>query len=84
MAILEHVSFSWVITHSILNFDEALIINEGGVWSASALTTDQNGDNDDEIARVVAQYPGELEAVKDRRVLGAMAAFRGGYLHRYY
>jgi pyruvate dehydrogenase phosphatase len=45
-------------------------------WKIERLTTDHNGDNDDEVERVRREHVGEEECVLDRRVLGALAPFR--------
>jgi len=45
-------------------------------WAVERLTTDHNGDNDDEVERVRREHAGEDECVLDRRVLGALAPFR--------
>ncbi|KAJ8507038.1 hypothetical protein ONZ45_g10553 [Pleurotus djamor] len=50
--------------------------DQSGEWVTDRLTNEQNGGNDDEIARVRAEHPGEPECVVDRRVLGALAPFR--------
>ncbi|KAJ7885369.1 phosphatase 2C-like domain-containing protein [Mycena leptocephala] len=44
---------------------------------AEFITTEHNGDNDAEIERVCREHPGEPECVVNRRVLGALAPFRG-------
>ncbi|KAJ7184502.1 phosphatase 2C-like domain-containing protein [Mycena filopes] len=46
-------------------------------WDVEFLTTEHNGDNDAEIDRVYREHPGEPECVVNRRVLGALAPFRG-------
>lgn len=45
-------------------------------WKMERLTTDQNGDNQDEVDRVRREHPGEPDCVVDYRVLGAIAPFR--------
>jgi pyruvate dehydrogenase phosphatase len=45
-------------------------------WNIETLTTNQNGDNEDEIERVRREHPGEPDCVLDQRVLGAIAPFR--------
>ncbi|KZP03066.1 tubulin-domain-containing protein [Athelia psychrophila] len=45
-------------------------------WKTELLTTDQNGDNPDEVDRVRREHPGEPDCVSDHRVLGAIAPFR--------
>lgn len=45
-------------------------------WKMERLTTDQNGDNPDEVDRVRREHPGEPDCVLDQRVLGAIAPFR--------
>ncbi|KAJ7611692.1 phosphatase 2C-like domain-containing protein [Roridomyces roridus] len=49
----------------------------GEEWDVEFLTAEHNGDNDAEIARVRREHPGEPECVVNRRVLGALAPFRG-------
>ncbi|KAJ7042054.1 phosphatase 2C-like domain-containing protein [Mycena alexandri] len=46
-------------------------------WDVEFITTEHNGDNDAEIDRVYREHPGEPECVVNRRVLGALAPFRG-------
>ncbi|KAJ7502258.1 phosphatase 2C-like domain-containing protein [Mycena galericulata] len=46
-------------------------------WDVDFITTEHNGDNDDEIERVHREHPGEPEYVVNRRVLGALSPFRG-------
>ncbi|KAJ7144942.1 phosphatase 2C-like domain-containing protein [Mycena crocata] len=46
-------------------------------WDVEFITTEHNGDNDAEIERVRREHPGEPECVVNRRVLGALAPFRG-------
>lgn len=41
-----------------------------GRWEAVALSTDQTGFNESEVARVRAEHPGEQDIVKDGRLLG--------------
>jgi len=50
--------------------------DESDEWEIERLTTDHNGDNDDEVERVRREHVGEDECVLDRRVLGALAPFR--------
>ncbi|KAJ7778741.1 phosphatase 2C-like domain-containing protein [Mycena maculata] len=50
-------------------------VTEG--WDVEFLTAEHNGDNDAEITRVRREHPGEPECVVNRRVLGALAPFRG-------
>ena len=45
-----------------------------GKWEATPLSVDQTGSNDDEIARLYREHPGEEEIVKDGRVLGMMVS----------
>lgn len=56
---------------ALVTYDE-----KKSTWSVERLTREQNGGNDEEIARVRAEHPGEPECVVDRRVLGALAPFR--------
>ena len=44
--------------------------NTAGEWEAIALSIDQNGYNEDEIARIRAEHPGEPDVIKDGRLLG--------------
>lgn len=45
-----------------------------GKWVAIPLSVDQTGHNQEEIARVQNEHPGENEIVKDGRVLGLMVS----------
>ncbi|EGN96297.1 hypothetical protein SERLA73DRAFT_94425 [Serpula lacrymans var. lacrymans S7.3] len=45
-------------------------------WKIDILTTVHNGDNHLEVRRVKREHPGELDCVRDGRVLGAIAPFR--------
>ena len=44
--------------------------NAAGNWEAVALSTDQTGFNESEVARLYAEHPGEQDIVKDGRLLG--------------
>ncbi|KAJ6552557.1 phosphatase 2C-like domain-containing protein [Mycena sp. CBHHK59/15] len=58
---------------------QAILVSPRGAeeWDVELLTEEHNGDNDAEIARVRREHPGESECVVNRRVLGALAPFRG-------
>lgn len=45
-----------------------------GKWEAKALSVDQTGKNEEEIARLHAEHPGEADIVKNGRVLGIMVS----------
>ena len=45
-----------------------------GKWEAIPLSVDQTGDNEEEIARINKEHPGEENIVKDGRVLGMMVS----------
>lgn len=45
-----------------------------GKWKAIPLSVDQSGRNEDEIARLYKEHPGEETIVKDGRVLGIMVS----------
>ena len=45
-----------------------------GKWEAIPLSVDQTGHNQEEIARLQNEHPGENEIVKDGRVLGIMVS----------
>ncbi|KAJ6019079.1 hypothetical protein N7522_001146 [Penicillium canescens] len=45
-----------------------------GSWEAIPLSIDQSGRNDEEIARLYKEHPGEEDIVKDGRVLGIMVS----------
>lgn len=45
-----------------------------GKWEAIPLSVDQTGSNEDEIARLYKEHPGEENIVKDGRVLGMMVS----------
>lgn len=49
-------------------------------WKIEPLTTNQNGDNINEVERVRREHPGEPDCVLDQRVLGAIAPFRCMFL----
>ncbi|KAH6919164.1 phosphatase 2C-like domain-containing protein [Coprinopsis sp. MPI-PUGE-AT-0042] len=52
-------------------------VGDEGEWTVDVLTTMHNGDNDEEIARIMKEHPGEEEScIVDRRVLGALAPTR--------
>jgi len=44
--------------------------NEAGEWEAIVLSADQTGHNEDEIARLAKDHPGEDKLIKDGRILG--------------
>lgn len=51
--------------------------NSDGEWSATSLSTDQTGSNEEEAARLRAEHPGEEETVVRRgRVLGGLEPTR--------
>lgn len=51
--------------------------NEDGEWTATALSTDQTGSNEEEAARIRSEHPGEEESVIRRgRVLGSLEPTR--------
>lgn len=51
--------------------------NVDGEWTATALSTDQTGSNEEEAARLRAEHPGEEESVVRRgRVLGGLEPTR--------
>lgn len=45
-----------------------------GTWETKALSVDQSGNNEEEIARLYAEHPGEADIVKNGRVLGIMVS----------
>jgi pyruvate dehydrogenase phosphatase len=45
-----------------------------GTWEAVSLSVDQTGSNEDEIARLCKEHPGEENIVKNGRVLGMMVS----------
>ncbi|KAJ2974121.1 hypothetical protein NUW58_g8757 [Xylaria curta] len=48
--------------------------NSDGKWEAIPLSLDQTGDNEQEVARLSREHPGENNIVKDGRVLGMMVS----------
>ncbi|KAI0121733.1 phosphatase 2C-like domain-containing protein [Xylariales sp. AK1849] len=54
----------------------AVLVQKGadGKWRATPLSVDQTGENEDEIARINAEHPGEEGTVKNGRVLGIMVS----------
>lgn len=51
--------------------------NEAGEWTATALSTDQTGSNEEEAARIRSEHPGEEDSVIRRgRVLGSLEPSR--------
>lgn len=51
--------------------------DDAGNWTATALSTDQTGSNDDEANRVRSEHPGEEStAIRNGRVLGALEPTR--------
>lgn len=45
-----------------------------GRWEAKALSVDQTGNNEEEIARLHEEHPGEEDMIKNGRVLGLMVS----------
>ncbi|KAJ5761212.1 protein serine/threonine phosphatase 2C [Penicillium odoratum] len=45
-----------------------------GTWEAIPLSVDQSGTNEEEIARLQKEHPGEENIIKDGRVLGIMVS----------
>ncbi|SCU97319.1 LAMI_0F09626g1_1 [Lachancea mirantina] len=58
-------------------------VNKEGQWSVKALTVDQTGDNESEVARIQAEHPGEQNAVRNGRVLGSLQPSRAFGDYRY-
>ena len=46
-------------------------------WKALKITSNHNGDNLEEVNRIIAEHPGEDEVMLKKRVLGAIAVTRG-------
>lgn len=47
-----------------------------GMWTATALSVDQTGDNEDEVARLRAEHPNEPYVVANGRILGGLQPSR--------
>lgn len=47
-----------------------------GKWTATSLSIDQTGDNEEEVARIRADHPGEPYAVVNGRILGGLQPSR--------
>ncbi|KAB8269545.1 phosphatase 2C-like domain-containing protein [Aspergillus minisclerotigenes] len=45
-----------------------------GTWEAIPLSVDQTGSNEDEVARINQEHPGEENIAKDGRILGMMVS----------
>lgn len=50
--------------------------SESGKWTATRLSTDQTGNNPEEVARLRKQHPGEEHVVRNGRVLGGLEPTR--------
>lgn len=46
-------------------------------WSAELLNSIHDGSNQDELARISAEHPGEVDCIRDDRVIGFLAPTRG-------
>lgn len=44
--------------------------SENGKWETTVLTLEQDGDNEEEAARIRSEHPSEPDVIKDGRVLG--------------
>lgn len=58
-------------------------VNKNGEWIVESLSTDQTGDNEDEVARIRSEHPGEPNAVRNGRVLGSLQPSRAFGDYRY-
>ncbi|KAK6067995.1 protein phosphatase 2C [Seiridium cupressi] len=67
---------SWMLRVACVGDSRAVLGQQdaAGKWAATALSVDQTGSNEDEIARIHAEHPGESEITKAGRVLGIMVS----------
>ncbi|KAK9776199.1 putative Phosphatase 2C-like domain-containing protein [Seiridium cardinale] len=67
---------TWTLRVACVGDSRAVLGQQGaaGKWAATALSVDQTGSNEDEIARTNAEHPGESEITKAGRVLGIMVS----------
>ena len=53
--------------------------NEGGQWTAEILSANHNGKDEQEVARIRQEHPGEEECVAKDRVCSVIAVTRGKF-----
>ncbi|KAL3229076.1 [Pyruvate dehydrogenase [acetyl-transferring]]-phosphatase 1, mitochondrial [Nakaseomyces bracarensis] len=58
-------------------------VNSNGEWTVESLSTDQTGDNEEEVARIRSEHPGEPNVVRNGRVLGSLQPSRAFGDYRY-
>ena len=56
--------------------------NEGN-WTVKSLSTDQTGDNLDEVRRIRKEHPGEPNVIRNGRILGSLQPSRAFGDYRY-
>ncbi|KAH8199772.1 hypothetical protein TruAng_006053 [Truncatella angustata] len=67
---------TWTLRVACVGDSRAVLGSQdaGGNWTATALSIDQTGSNEVEIARINAEHPGEGDIAKDGRILGIMVS----------
>lgn len=58
-------------------------LDKNGEWVVRSLSTDQTGDNPEEVERIRSEHPGEPNAVRNGRVLGSLQPSRAFGDYRY-
>lgn len=58
-------------------------LDRNGEWIVRSLSTDQTGDNPEEVERIRSEHPGEPNAVRNGRVLGSLQPSRAFGDYRY-
>lgn len=51
-------------------------VDKEGQWVVESLSTDQTGDNSDEVERIRSEHPGEPNVVRNGRILGSLQPSR--------
>lgn len=58
-------------------------LDESGNWSVESLSTDQTGDNIDEVERIRKEHPNEPNVIRNGRILGSLQPSRAFGDYRY-
>ncbi|QLQ78905.1 hypothetical protein HG537_0B02530 [Torulaspora globosa] len=71
-------SFDSTVKVAVSGDSRALIagVDSKGQWVVKSLSTDQTGDNPDEVRRIRSEHPGEPNVVRNGRILGSLQPSR--------
>lgn len=78
-------SFDSTVKVAVTGDSRALIagLDKSGEWVVRSLSTDQTGDNPEEVQRIRSEHPGEPNAIRNGRVLGSLQPSRAFGDYRY-